>query len=491
MCQNEDKYQDDDEYQREPVETPMSIKQSILHLLTTETLINTRLHGSFTILQSDFRWFGPSLPHTTILTILRFFGVSDKWLAFMEKFLKAPLKFSHDGLIAQVQIRQCGVPIQHRLSDAFGEAVLFCLDFAVNRATESILYRLYDDLWFWGSSDAAVAAWETIQEFSQIMGLALNHDKTGSVHISSTSNVSHRPAESTMPQRLPPGQVQWGFLHLDTTGSWRLNESKIEIHTFELQTQLKACKSIFSWVQAWNIYVGCFIINNFGELAGCLGRAHLDMVILAIERIQRMTFVTEDMTGDNVTSYLRSQLAERFGVKSIPDGFFYLPLELGGLGVRNPFIPLFLIYPDTSKEPMQYVDMAFEREEELYNKYKKAYEDRPSGLRVHPVPLSASSFMSLDEYMRYAEETSTHLATAYTDMLTTPMNTSVRLSNDLFHASRGLPGSGVDSSYNDWVLQLYGGEIVRRYGGLAMGEKRFLPIGLVSMLQGEKVKWQS
>ncbi|KAL2042597.1 hypothetical protein N7G274_004356 [Stereocaulon virgatum] len=208
----DDKYQDDDKYQREPVGTPMSIKQSILHLLTTETLINTRLHGSFTILQSDFRWFGPSLPHTTILTIVRFFGVSDKWLAFMEKFLKAPLKFSHDGPNAQVQIRQCGVPIQHHLSDAFGEAVLFCLDFAVNRVTESNLDRWYDDLWFSGSSDAVVAAWETIQEFSQVMGLALNHDKTGSVHISSTSKTPHQPAESTMPQGLPPGQIHWGFL---------------------------------------------------------------------------------------------------------------------------------------------------------------------------------------------------------------------------------------------------------------------------------------
>ncbi|KAL2042598.1 hypothetical protein N7G274_004357 [Stereocaulon virgatum] len=171
------------------------------------------------------------------------------------------------------------------------------------------------------------------------------------------------------------------------------------------------------------------------------------MVILACERIQRKIFATEDMTGDNVTSYLRSQLAERFGVRSIPDGFFYLPLELGGLGLRNPFIPLFLIYPDTSKESMQYIDMAFEREEELYNKYKKAYEERPTDFRVHPARLGASSFMSFDEYIRCAEETSLHFANAYTNLLATPMDTRVRLSNDVVHARTRLPGSDMDSNY--------------------------------------------
>lgn len=126
----------------------MATKQSLLHLISTETLINTRLHGSFSILQSDSRWFGPSLPHTTILTVLRFFGVTSLWLTFFEKFLEAPLKFAQDGPDAQTQVRKCGVPIQHRLSDALGEAVLFCLDFSVNKSTQSNLYRMHDDLWF-------------------------------------------------------------------------------------------------------------------------------------------------------------------------------------------------------------------------------------------------------------------------------------------------------------------------------------------------------
>lgn len=92
------------------------------------------------------------------------------------------------------------------------------------------------------------------------------------------------------------------------------------------------------------------------------------MVILAFEKIQRKLFATGDMPGDNVTSHLRSKLDERFGVQDIPDGFFYLPIELGSLGIRNPFISLYLVYQGTSKKPMHLIDMTFEHEEEAYNK---------------------------------------------------------------------------------------------------------------------------
>lgn len=163
----------------------------------------------------------------------------------METFLKAPLKFVHDGPNAQAQIGQCGVPIQHRLGDVLGEAVLFCLEFAVNKPTETNLYRMHGDLWFWGSSDATVAGWETIEEFTGAMGLTLNRGKTGSVHISSSSNSSHLTADSATLSRLPPGQVRRGFLSLDTTGNWAIDESQVEEHIREPQTQLKACKSIF------------------------------------------------------------------------------------------------------------------------------------------------------------------------------------------------------------------------------------------------------
>lgn len=184
--------------------------------------------------------------------------------------------------------------------------------------------RMHDDLWFWGSSDATVAAWETIEEFTGVMGLTLNHGKIGSVHISNSSDSSYLTVDSATLSKLPPGQVRWGFFSLDTTGNWAIDESQVEEHIRELQMQLKACKSIFGWVQAWNIYVARFVSNNFGEPAQCLGRAHLDMVILTFEKIQRKLFGTGDMPGANVTSHLRSKLGERLAYRtSQTDSFTY------------------------------------------------------------------------------------------------------------------------------------------------------------------------
>lgn len=71
-----DEYNEMDDSEKGDVKSPMATKHSLLHLISTETLINTRLQGNFSILQSEFRWFGRSLPHNTILAVLRFFGES-------------------------------------------------------------------------------------------------------------------------------------------------------------------------------------------------------------------------------------------------------------------------------------------------------------------------------------------------------------------------------------------------------------------------------
>lgn len=226
------------------------MKQSLLHLISTESLINTGLYGSFSILQTDFRWFGPSLPHDTIMCCLSFLGVSDQWLKFFGKFLKAPIKFAMDGPDAQIQVRRSGVPLQHRLSDALSEAVLFTLDFAVNKSTESNLYRLHDDVWYWGDKGATVKAWQTIQEFTEVMGLRLNESKTGAIEISDDPASAREFGPS---EELPSGPISWGFLKIGSSGAWTIDDTHVDTHIKELQTQLEACKSIFAWVNAWNI----------------------------------------------------------------------------------------------------------------------------------------------------------------------------------------------------------------------------------------------
>ncbi|KAL8720069.1 MAG: hypothetical protein Q9225_003004 [Loekoesia sp. 1 TL-2023] len=498
----------------DPIDTksPMDIKQSLFHLVTTESLINTSLYGSFTVLQSDFKWFGPSLPHSTIFAVLEFLGVKDRWLRFFRKFLATPLKFAQDGPQAPTNIRRCGVPIDHVLSDALGETVLFCLDFAVNQATQTNLYRFHDDLWFWGQEDVCVKAWETIGEFARTMGLSMNEEKTGSVQVTEGS-VTPKPSKS-----LPKGKVQWGFLTMDQSGNWHINDEEVDEHIEELRRQLKACKSVFATVQAWNVYVSRFLANNFGRPCNCLGQRHIDMVITAFDKIQQRLF-SDAFGSSSLIDYFKQTVAQRFNVEDLPDGFFYFPIELGGLDVRNPLVPLLLVREvegtqaqkermigeiKKQKDPREWIEDAFEMEEAEYERLKERYDEGDkSTLNNRVLKLKGDEpFMSLEEFTRFREETSVHLVNAYNRLQEEPRAKDISSTPDVRSAVDELPedlvgtGSGIYGnwrameSYHKWVAQLYGGDVLKRFGNLSMGEKKLLPIGLVTMLRKEKVRWQ-
>ncbi|OCL05327.1 hypothetical protein AOQ84DRAFT_99330 [Glonium stellatum] len=479
---------------------PISIKQSMLRLATTEMHINTKIYGEFTILQSDFKWFGPSLPHSTILTVLKFFGVQDKWLGFFKKFLTSPLVFTQDGSGAEPQTRKRGIPMSHVLSDALGEAVLFCLDFAVNQRTNGAnLYRFHDDLWFWGQESVCIHAWQAMKEFSHIMGLELNEEKTGAV-LTFEDSKKARPLSSS----LPKGNIHWGFLSLNATeGRWKIDPAKVDEHIEELHRQLAACRSVFAIVQAWKSY-SRFFAANFAQPAKCFGREHIDMVIDTYKRIQQKLFADSPSASGSVTEHLRDLIRERFNVDGIPDGFFYFPVELGGLDLGNPFIQPLAVRKRATKTPTERIELAFEYEEEEYEAAKKRFDDgvhtpRPSDNTYIPKP--DEPFMSLEEFVKFREETSSPLYRAYKNLMETYSEDEVEATPEVTAALKALPSSDWGNSgfkndwsklnpYWKWILQLYAGDMVQRFGGLSMGERGLLPIGLLSMLKSEKVRWQ-
>src|SRR5947209_376633 len=209
--------EDDDEIKQDEEEevdlmskpkNPMESKQFILHLLSTEILLNTRLHGELTCFRSEFDSWNPSLPHSTIYSILAFLGVSEKWLSFFRKFLEAPLKFISDGDDAQPRIRKRGVPGSHTLSDVLGEVILFCMDFSVNQNTNGgQLYRMQEDFWFWSPDHhKCVKAWSTITRFAEIVGVTLNRGKSGTVRIMHEKGA----VNANLDKSLPKGEIRWG-----------------------------------------------------------------------------------------------------------------------------------------------------------------------------------------------------------------------------------------------------------------------------------------
>ncbi|KAJ5126968.1 reverse transcriptase [Penicillium atrosanguineum] len=483
---------DDDSQSKNALDT----KHSLLHLLVTESLIHKTQRGEFTAIRSDYEWFGPGLPHATILTVMEYFGVPEMWLKFFKVFLEAPLKFVQDGLSASTQVRKRGVPMSHTLSDCFGESILFCMDYAVNQSTNGgILYRLHDDFWFWGAKITCEKAWLGMTEFANVMGLRFNDEKTGTV-LMGKAKVENSSV-------LPVGNIRWGFLVMDAEqGKFVIDQAQVDQHIEELDLQLSSCKTIFSWVEAWNSYFGRFFTNNFAKPAMCFGRDHIDMAICTLSRIEKTLFSkrTEQAKG-GVSNYLRGVIAERFDIHGLPEGFFYYPVELGGLGLLNPFVRLLAMRENIKHTPERRLQKASLQDEMLYQSAKEKFEKRGSCTSSitrekdgKPLP-----FWSLEEFTKYPETYSFNLLDAYKSLNEVPEEKSVSPTASFKKNQAGLKGKGnspISSNWGSmtpywrWVAEMYSDEMVSTYGGLAAVSREFMPLGVVKTLKEGRFRWQ-
>ena len=500
---DEEDESDDGNAEADAPKRPMDAKQKLLHLLESEITINGGLDGETSCFRSAFEDWNPLLPHQSILTVMKFFGVSDRWTTFFQRFLRAPLKFIDENV--DPRVRERGTPGSHALSDMFGEAILFCLDFSVNQQTGGcVLYRISDDFWFWASDHRkSIQAWQAVENFAHVMGVTLHATKTGSARISLSSKVPVSAAP------LPAGSIRWGFLHLDPqTGRFEIDQSMIEQHIAELGQQLQSkSKSIFSWIQAWNTYATTFFTANFGKAANCFGRQHVDKILVAHQHVHRTLFPHDG----SVVGYLKRLIIERFGVDGVPDGFLFFPVELGGLGLQSPFIGPLQIRDAILENPSTLMREFREKERRAYRTAKERFErgevaderyalDDPSW-----EPLEGKdTFMSFDEYVKYRENLAYHfegeLSDVFTRLLIKPTDQSIDGTIEIMNAANALSNQsnlkGITSNwwlmdpYWRWIAQLYGPEMINKFGGLNIVEPGILPVGMVSLFRGQRVTWQ-
>lgn len=477
---------DDGEYGKNALET----KQSLLHILRTECLLGEAIHGGFTVIRSDFSWFGPGLSHTSILTVLSFFGVSPEWIKFFQTFLETPLRFVADGPSAPVRIRKCGIPISHSISNVLGEALLFCMDYAVNqRANGMFLYRIHDDFWLWNSNpDNCVEAWKEIQKFSSLVGLSFNTEKTGSVSVGSSSE---RHPE------LPAGDIKWGFLKFESSGRFIIDQSQVDVHIAELRLQLSAHNSTFGWVQAYNKYVSSFFVNNFGIAAECFGRDHVEMILTTLERVHREIFPT-----GSVIDYLAERIQQRFGVQGIPAGWFYWPTALGGLQVRNPFVKQHAIMEKAFQDPSRIFRDVIEKDRELYNSQKELWDSGRVKRDDSDYPhLKDEPFMDFEEYVMARESGSAIWHQAYESLLEIPGCCDTALTHEMTVGLKGISKNarsapheiggqnGLDE-YWQWILACFGDGVMKKWGGLEAVRPGALPVGMMDAWRKRVLNWE-
>ena len=466
---------------RSQVESATAIKQKLLHIMTTDCYINTALNDQHTIVCTDLEWFGPSLSHSSILTLLEFFGLSPQWLKFFESFLRAPLRFKDEPGV-ELRTRECGTPIGYALSALCGEVVLFAMGFAVNqRANGMFLYRIHDDLWLWDAKpEKCVAAWREVDRYASLVGLNFNRSKTGSACVGAEIH-----------PELPLGEIRWGFLKFESEQArFVIDQRDVDSHITELRRQLAATKSVFGWVNVYNKYLAFFVRNFGGRPANCLGRAHVDDMIDTLSRIQRELF--PDTEGDAV-GYLRSILEERFGVRSLPQGYFYFPIGSGGLEIRNPMIELLALRESVLRDPRN----AFVRESEMdivrYNHLKVQWESSPSQSTVYVLPPARTiEFMPYHEYISQRETRFRHWCDLYKSFLIVVNPVGAKLTPAVEAAIKGtwtssLGWNGMDY-YDKWVVSLYGEEVMKNFGSLEVVDPALIPVGMVQLFRSSRVR---
>ncbi|EAT85734.2 hypothetical protein SNOG_07083 [Parastagonospora nodorum SN15] len=454
---------------------PIEAKQDLLHLLSTEIILNTRLHGELSCFRTVFESWNPLLPHQTVRQVLEFFGVSDKWRSFFTKFLEAPLKFMDDGPTAETRLRRRGAPGSHTLSEVLGECVLFCLDFSINQATDGALsHRLYDDIWFWNR----------------------DYDKWRQ------ASASHTSKTLTIDERLPEDQIRWGFLYLDpSTGRFEIDQKMVDSHVEELRTQLQGkSKSVIDWIQTWNSYAA--------TLLQLQSLASTSQLLWPRARGQNARHAPP-YPGICLLCISKHMISSRFDVHDIPDGFLFFPVELGGLDLKSPFVNLLQLRDSVRENPHDLLDEFLEKEADDYVALKSLFD---KGRVKHEVdredmsllPTDTETFISQSEFARWREAFAStgqaNIRDTFAELLHRPAEQHVDISVQVSQAISQLQGqgnlrgitarwSGMDA-YWKWIAQMYGGEMVERFGGLNVVDPGLLPIGMVGFFRARRTKWQ-
>ncbi|EJC99767.1 uncharacterized protein FOMMEDRAFT_31043 [Fomitiporia mediterranea MF3/22] len=496
-------------------ESPVHLKQSLLHILSADVAFNKALHGQCTVVRTDLEWFGPSLPFDTITTVLRFFGVPKENVKFMKAFLSCPVMFKGDPS-NEARVRKRGVPISYAFSTLFGELVMFIMDFAVNQKADGLsLHRIHDDFWFWdSSSERCAVAWAEMQRFSQVAGLTFNSEKTGSAVVGGDE----------MHPGLPRGDVRWGFLRMDATqkGQFIVDQDMVDKHIEELRRQLAATSSVFGWVQAYNKYIA-FIVRNCGAPAVVWGKEHIDSVIDTIARVQRALF-SVGSDGGNQASFagaISKMIEDKFHIstKDVPCGWYLWPNAAGGLEVKDALVDLFLVRDGFGVGSVEStIENASWKDEWEYDKAKRLWESGETTYRSAKISRISSStapgedaivkandpFFSFDEFKKGREERGEWWCTAYKRLLDRPQSCSVTLTPKL-EASLKLLGDGIGAfggsdgamsgwnslrPYWKWIIALHHDQMVKKFGSLAVVDPTSVPVGMVSVFKSSRMKWE-
>lgn len=483
---------------------PNETQASLIQHLITETKLRETFDGEVHGVTADFKSFGASLPHEAILGVLKFIGVSERWIEFFTRFLKAPLNMGPlvRGTSDQILSRSEGVPVAHGMERFLRELSLFFLDLAVHQNTANHLYRLGERCYFVGNKDQCQAARSVISEFGKVFGLAHSIAPIENTTIGATT-----------------------FTITDGKATISLNNDKVNSFAQSTKKQLDNCDSVLDWVRTWNSTVGTYASHLFGPITHAIGKPHLEAITQAYNSIHTQIFNHGDL-ATHIKMMIQGVGDRRHNNPPYTalDPFIFLPTAFGGLGVKNPYITLNLAnkMPDN---PITELEEYLAGEKRYYERAKQAFSlHTPDTLEKKLEAIFTTdraritsafgdsdpmTFPSYDEFIKHRHDLIYPLLppTPYPHPLQAfcplpnPVNSyGLLLSEPVEHiqpdeaVSEGVgrcAGSGRMKRWwrlngeDRWVLQMFGEECLERYGGMKLWVESYVPVELLRIVRGD------
>jgi hypothetical protein len=239
--------------------------------------------------------------------------------------------------------------------------------------------------------------------------------------------------------------------------------------------------------------LGRFFGNSFGEAAHVFGRRHVEKILETYVNMQKELFGSDLHT----TSVIKGFLKDRFNTANVPDAFLYFPEELGGLGIRNPFIRLFLVR-DRLQESAEIEFECFEEEElSVWSRQKQHFDDCTEKMKLVKAKETFSNikdtpdldkFMSVEEYKARRLTHNSEFLSLYKKLISVPGNESVQMSSAVRISLGGLEDELDDEIL--WLIELHHKDLIKDFGGMQLVPKKFLPLAVLKMMRDQTVAWR-
>ncbi|DAZ96962.1 TPA: hypothetical protein N0F65_012094 [Lagenidium giganteum] len=530
---------EDDDASNDKQQSPTQGREDIMRLLCTEAHLLSALSedkkAAVVAVATDLEFFGPSVSHEAVCAILRFLGVNDSFVTIFRTYMKIPLRFPG---ASTPRVMQRGVPVSRKMSMLFSELVLFVMDYHVLSTSNVFLYRQHDDIYFFDADQTAVVkAWQAMQTLATKPGLRFNTEKSGSVRLQVAGDGDGIATASPGPEPLPQQRITWGLQELRSNATVGIVQHKVAAFVEEMGERLKAAKSVLSWVNVYNKYMR-FFLHNFGRVSPVFGLSHVNQITDQLTNMHKGLFAE---TKGDIVSFLRAKVHARFSDviatdakplgNALPAAWVYWPVELGGLGLFNPFLAVWYLKapliellkgdrecakdeaasvaawantkpfvagvntlkgdyekvtsewvtkPKSSMRKMIDQNKVFT----LFKSDKMADSEREFGFHRLPKDDDTMSMRSLPEFLALqVHANSTRLVREYKRLLA-PVDerTATPLSLD-DEISNLLNGAQLSGEYWQWVAHLYSAQILDEFGTLSFFSRELLPTQLIDEIR--------